>query len=129
MNHTRAEVLVLGAKTEPIRWRKPALSEPSFRKILSIAGAFVLVLLLAIFFSLIIASSPAIRSFRIRFLFSATWDPVKSEFGAFPLSWVLLPLPSSPSASRSSSPYPSPSFWGFIGSLEQYRQTQQGRPY
>src|SRR4030067_1719683 len=84
MNHSRAEVLVLGAKTETMRWHKPVLSEYSFRKILSIAGACVLRLLLAIFFSLVITSFPAIRNFGIRFLFSATWDPVRSEFGAFP---------------------------------------------
>jgi len=84
MNHSRAEVLVLEAKTETMRWRKPALSESSFRKILSIAGVFILLLLLAIFFSLVIASFPAIRNFGIRFLFTSTWDPVRSEFGAFP---------------------------------------------
>jgi len=84
MNERRAEVLVLGAKAETMHWRKPALSESSFRKILSIAGAVVLLLLLAIFFSLVIASFPSIRNFGIRFLFSATWDPVRSEFGAFP---------------------------------------------
>ena len=84
MNHSGAEVLVLEAKTETMRWQKPARSESSFRKILCVAGAFVVLLLLAIFFSLIIASFPAIRSFGIRFLFSATWDPVRSEFGAFP---------------------------------------------
>ncbi len=84
MNHSRAEVLVLKAKTETMRWRKPALSESSFRKILSLAGVFVLLLLLALFFSLIIASLPAIRRFGIGFLFSSTWDPVRSEFGALP---------------------------------------------
>jgi phosphate transport system permease protein len=84
MNHGSAEVLVFRAKAETMRWQKPALSEPSFRRILSIAGAFVLLLLLAIFFSLAIASFPAIRSFGIRFLFGSTWDPVRSEFGAFP---------------------------------------------
>src|SRR5512137_2087171 len=84
MNHSRAEVLVFGAKTETMRWHKPVLSESSFRKILTITGAFVLLLLLAIFFSLIIASFPSIRNFGIRFLFSATWDPVRSQFGAFP---------------------------------------------
>ena len=84
MSYSRAEVLVLEGKTEPMRWRKPALSESSFRKILFAAGAFLLVLLLAIFFSLIIASLPAIRSFGIGFLFSSTWDPVRNEFGAFP---------------------------------------------
>ncbi len=84
MNYSRAGVLVFGAKTETMYWHKSALSESSFRKILSIAGAVVLLLLLAIFFSLVIASFPSIRNFGIRFLFSATWDPVRSEFGAFP---------------------------------------------
>ena len=72
MNHSRAEVLVLGANTETMRWHKPVLSESSFRRILSIAGVFVLLLLLAIFFSLVIASFPSIRNFGIRFLFSST---------------------------------------------------------
>ena len=84
MNQSKAEILVLGAKTETMCPHKPVLSEPSFRRILSISGAFVLLLLLAIFFSLVIASLPAIRNFGIRFLFGATWDPVRSEFGAFP---------------------------------------------
>jgi len=84
MNHSKAEFLVLRSKTKTMRWRKPALSESSFRKILSIAGVFILLLLVAIFFSLVIASFPSIWNFGIRFLFSSTWDPVKSEFGAFP---------------------------------------------
>lgn len=84
MDHSRVEVLVFRPEAETMRWRKPAFSESSFRKILSIAGGFVLVLLLAILFSLIIASFPAIRDFGIPFLFSSTWDPVKNQFGAFP---------------------------------------------
>ena len=63
---------------------KLGLSESSFRKILCIVGSFILLLLLAIFFSLVIASFPAIRSFGIRFFFSTTWDPVRSQFGALP---------------------------------------------
>ena len=84
MNHSRAEVLVLRAKTETMHRYKFALSESSFRKTLYLAAGCVLVLLLAILFSLIIASFPALRNFGIRFLFSSTWDPVRSEFGAFP---------------------------------------------
>ncbi len=60
------------------------LSESSFRKILSAAGAFIVLLLLAVLFSLVIGSFPSIRDFGIRFLFSSTWDPVQSEFGGFP---------------------------------------------
>ena len=84
MNHSRAEFLMLRSETKTMRRRRPALSESSFREMLSISGAFVLLLLVAIFFSLVISSFPSIRNFGIRFLFSSTWDPVKSEFGAFP---------------------------------------------
>ena len=65
------------------RW-KSGFSESSFRKILYSAGICVLVLLVAIFFSLIISSLPAIRRFGVGFLFGTTWDPVKGEFGALP---------------------------------------------
>jgi phosphate transport system permease protein len=84
MNHSRTEVLVFRNETETMHWHKPVLSESSFRTTLSIAGVFILLLLLAIFFSLVIASFPAIRNFGIRFLYSSAWDPVKSQFGAFP---------------------------------------------
>ncbi len=84
MNPGRAETMVLRPKTKALRWRKPVLSESSFRKVLFISGAFVLLLILAIFFSLVIASFPAIRSFGMGFLFGTTWNPVKNEFGAFP---------------------------------------------
>ncbi len=84
MNPRRTEISAVRAKTETMRWRTPTLSESSFRKLLSIAGASVLLLLVAIFFSLVIASFPSIRSFGVRFLLTSTWDPVRSEFGAFP---------------------------------------------
>jgi phosphate transport system permease protein len=84
MNQSRADVLVFSEKTVTMRWRKPVFSASSFRKILAGAGAFVLVLLLGIFFSLVVGSIPSLQSFGIRFLFSSTWDPVRSEFGAFP---------------------------------------------
>jgi phosphate transport system permease protein len=63
---------------------KFGLSESFFRKILYVAGAFVLVLLMAIFFSLIVASLSAIRNFGLVFLAGTTWDPVRNAFGALP---------------------------------------------
>ncbi|HUL30424.1 MAG TPA: hypothetical protein VLZ03_08200, partial [Thermodesulfobacteriota bacterium] len=65
------------------RW-KSGFSESSFRKILYAAGICILVLLVAIFCSLVIASVPAIRRFGVGFLYGTTWDPVKGEFGALP---------------------------------------------
>ena len=84
MNHSRADVLVFKADAKTMHRYKSGLSESSFRKILYLAGGCVLVLLLAIFLSLVIASFPAIRNFGFRFLVSTTWDPVRGEFGAFP---------------------------------------------
>lgn len=65
------------------RW-KSGFSESSFRRILYCAGICMLVLLAAVFFSLLIAALPAIRHFGFGFLSGTTWDPVKSEFGALP---------------------------------------------
>ncbi len=85
MNHSRAEVLVLGAKTETMRWRKPALSESFLSENTLHCGSvcpaspgghllFSGHCLLSLPFG--ISESG--------FYFSSTWDPVKSEFGAFP---------------------------------------------
>ena len=65
------------------RW-KSGFSESSFRRILYCASICMLLLLAAIFFSLLIAALPAIRHFGFGFLSGTTWDPVKSEFGALP---------------------------------------------
>jgi len=61
-----------------------ANSENFFRKLLSLAGVFIIVILLAILFTLFISSFPAIRTFGIYFFSGSTWDPVRSEFGALP---------------------------------------------
>ena len=60
------------------------LSEAAFRKILYLAGVSVLVLLIAIFLSLLIASLPSIKALGVSFLTSRTWDPVTLKFGALP---------------------------------------------
>jgi phosphate transport system permease protein len=56
------------------------ISEASFRKFLYLAGLIVLVLLLAIFFSLVMASLPSLRKFGAGFLVGTTWDPIKGKF-------------------------------------------------
>jgi len=60
------------------------LSEGAFRKILCLAGVSVLVLLVAIFLSLLFASVPSIRALGASFLTGRTWDPVGLTFGALP---------------------------------------------
>lgn len=63
---------------------KVAISEIFFRKLLSLAGVFIIIILLAILFTLFISSFPAIRTFGLYFFSGSTWDPVRSEFGALP---------------------------------------------
>ena len=73
------------AQVESVRYRPGfTLSEGAFRKILYLAGISVLVLLIAIFLSLLIASLPSMKALGIRFLTGRTWDPVTSQFGALP---------------------------------------------
>lgn len=57
-------------------------AEAAFQKILSISALAILVLLTAIFLSLLIHSSPSLKAFGFTFFFSKTWDPVSSRFGA-----------------------------------------------
>jgi phosphate transport system permease protein len=73
------------AETTSMQYRPGfTLSEAAFRKILYLAGISVLLLLLAIFLSLLIASLPSIKAFGFRFLTGRTWDPVSQRFGALP---------------------------------------------
>ena len=82
MNHTFADVVLPKSPSKITLRYKLAVSEASFRKLLYLAGLSLLILLLAIFFSLVIASLPALRQFGFSFLIGKTWDPVRGEFGA-----------------------------------------------
>lgn len=83
-DHSIADILVLKADAKTLNQYKFGLPESSFRKILYLAAICVLILLIAIFFSLLLSSLPAIRNFGVGFLARTTWDPVKAEFGALP---------------------------------------------
>jgi len=67
-----------------VRSARFTLSEAAFRKILYLAGISVLVLLIAIFLSLLIASIPSIKALGFGFLVGRVWDPVAMEFGVLP---------------------------------------------
>ena len=82
MNHTAAKVAVPTARSKITLQYKWGVSEASFRRILYLAGLSLLILLVAIFFSLVVASLPALRQFGFGFLTGKTWDPVRGEFGA-----------------------------------------------
>ncbi len=55
-----------------------------FKRITSISAIFILLLLIAIFLTLLLSSMPSIKAFGLRFIYGRTWDPVSVEFGALP---------------------------------------------
>jgi len=65
------------------RLRLPGMrAESVFRKILVLSALAIVVLLTAIFLSLLLQSFPSLKVFGLSFFFSKTWDPVSSQFGA-----------------------------------------------
>ena len=60
------------------------ISDTAFRSLLVIGGIAVSVLLVAILFSLFVASKPALVANGIRFLTGTEWDPVQNRFQALP---------------------------------------------
>ena len=82
MNHTIADAAVPVSRAQITMQYKWGISEAAFRKFLYFAGLSLIVLLVAIFLSLVIASFPALRQFGFSFLIGKTWDPVRDEFGA-----------------------------------------------
>jgi phosphate transport system permease protein len=60
------------------------LKEKVFKKSLTLSAIIVVVILVAIFFTLLINSLPALKTLGVNFLFTKTWDPVADEYGALP---------------------------------------------
>ncbi len=59
-------------------------SDSAFRTLLVLGGIAVSVLLIAIFFSLLLSSRPALVANGFRFLTGSEWDPVSSTFQSLP---------------------------------------------
>lgn len=59
-------------------------AEPIFRKTLLFSALAIVVLLVAIFLSLLLHSLPSLKAFGLSFFFRRTWNPVSNEFGALP---------------------------------------------
>lgn len=64
--------------------RSARLSDTAFRTLLSLGGIAVSVLLIAIFFSLLLFSRPALAANGLRFLMGTDWNPVTNSFQALP---------------------------------------------
>jgi len=64
--------------------RSAKFSDTAFRTLLSLGGIAVSVLLIAIFFSLLLAARPALAANGLRFLTGTDWNPVIGRFQALP---------------------------------------------
>lgn len=60
------------------------LLEGIFEKLLTLNALIIIVLVLAIFLTLIINSMPSIKQFGLSFFYSKDWDPYFNKFGALP---------------------------------------------
>ncbi|MGN6342409.1 MAG: phosphate ABC transporter permease subunit PstC [Ginsengibacter sp.] len=58
--------------------------EKAFKKTLTISAIIAVIILIAIFFTLLINSFPSIKTLGARFFYDKTWDPVADEYGALP---------------------------------------------
>ncbi|MBE0478395.1 phosphate ABC transporter permease subunit PstC [Candidatus Aerophobetes bacterium] len=63
---------------------KAGRSELFFQGVLYLSACFLVVLVFAIFLSLLVHSIPSINEFGVGFLFGKIWDPVFGLFGALP---------------------------------------------
>jgi phosphate transport system permease protein len=72
-------------KAPALASRVPGLrAEPIFRKTLLFSALAIVVLLAAMFLSILFHSFPSLRAFGLTFLFTKTWNPVSQEFGVLP---------------------------------------------
>ncbi|MCX7966699.1 MAG: phosphate ABC transporter permease subunit PstC [Syntrophorhabdaceae bacterium] len=65
-------------------------SEKRFTRIILVSGLSIIVLLLAIFLTLTIASIPSIKTFGLKFFINKDWDPSLEKFGALPFLYGTL---------------------------------------
>lgn len=61
-----------------------SLKERIFKGLLVFAILTVILIVVALFLTLLINSWPSIKEFGIKFIYTSTWNPVKDQFGALP---------------------------------------------
>ena len=79
-----APVSEVGSPQGKTMMRSERSADSAFRTLLALGGIAVSVLLIAIFFSLLISSRPALVANGFRFLTGSEWDPVTNTFQALP---------------------------------------------
>src|SRR5271155_37656 len=64
--------------------RSLKLYEKLFSRTMLLSAILIVVIMIAIFFTLVVTSMPSIKAIGLTFLTSSEWDPVTSKFGAVP---------------------------------------------
>jgi phosphate transport system permease protein len=59
-------------------------SEKRFTRILTASGAFIVIALIAVFFTLFMSALPAIKKFGLSFLLNTSWNTTTESFGVLP---------------------------------------------
>ena len=72
------------SQTSEKQLRRINFTESAFRKLLLLSAISIVVLLFAIFLTLLVTSLPSIKSVGIGFIYGKTWDPVSDKYGALP---------------------------------------------
>lgn len=59
-------------------------TESAFKKLLLLSAISIVVILFAIFLTLLVSSLPSIKAIGFDFIYGKTWDPVSDKYGALP---------------------------------------------
>src|ERR1700679_3087338 len=70
--------------------RRLKLYEKLFSGSTLLSAIMIVVIMIAVFFTLVVSSMPSIKAIGFKFLTSSEWDPVASNFGAVPFLYGTL---------------------------------------
>ena len=66
------------------RIKRINFTESAFKKLLLLSAITIVVILFAIFLTLLVSSLPSIKTIGLSFIYGKTWDPVADKYGALP---------------------------------------------
>jgi phosphate transport system permease protein len=73
-----------GTGTPEYNASRLTFNEKLFGRTIKLSAILIIVIIVAVFLTLVVSSLPSIRAIGFKFLTSSEWDPVTSEFGAVP---------------------------------------------
>ncbi len=74
----------VNVKQKVTRLYRQIRTENVFKRLLTLMGVVMIVLVLGILLTLIVQSLPSIKALGVKYLWGKTWDPVQDVYGAYP---------------------------------------------